>query len=86
MTISPSLLITQVCPVQEEDVGEAGANVEEAEAKYDFNKDYIIDAARVMAATGSARPNLQVGLSTILQKGVRKSQFEVLLAAQFMHP
>ena len=47
--------------MQEEDVGEAGADIEGAEAKYDSNKAYIIDAARVMAATGSATPNLQEG-------------------------
>ena len=52
----------QVCPVQEEDVGEAGVDMAGAEAKYDSNKDYIIDAARVMAATGSETPNLQEGL------------------------
>ena len=45
--------------MQEEDVGEAGADMESAEAKYDSNKDYIVDAARVMAATGSETPNLQ---------------------------
>ena len=75
-----------MCPVQEEDVGEAGANVEEAEAKYESNKDYIVDAARVMAATGSARPNLQVGQITILPKRVRESYFGVSLAAGFTHP
>ena len=45
--------------MQEEDVGEAGADMKNAEAKYDSNKDYIVDAARVMAATGSETPNLQ---------------------------
>ena len=47
--------------MQEEDVGEAGSDLEGAEAKYDANKDYIVDAARVMAATGSETPNLQEG-------------------------
>ena len=47
--------------MQEEDVGEAGSDLEGAEAKYDTNKDYIVDAARVMAATGSETPNLQEG-------------------------
>ena len=40
-------------------MGEAGADMKSAEAKYDSNKDYIVDAARVMAATGSETPNLQ---------------------------
>ena len=47
--------------MQEEDVGEAGADIAGAEAKYDSNKAYIVDAARVMAATGSETPNLQEG-------------------------
>ena len=47
-------------------MGEAGADMKSAEAKYDSNKDYIVDAARVMAATGSETPKLQEQkLSTI---------------------
>ncbi len=83
-----------VCPVQEEDVGEAAADGERYEAKYDENTAYIVDVANNMGRIQVEQehqlpPNLQckitafmsgdIVVSMPLQFGVRKYFVKITL-------